>query len=134
MRGGFFCTFVFSGALAACSLLDNDDVGHGVVRASSIVRPSTASAGEPFTVRVWTKGGCLELVATEVSYLDDATALVEPIDHHRLPCKILKLCAVEHSAEVRFATPGDKVIVFRGRQSQDDPNILVDHAARMRVE
>lgn len=132
MRGVLSVAIVIGATtLVSC---DPDDIGHGVIDPFSIMYPATASTGEGFEVRVRTEGGCLSVEATDVSYIDDATALVEPIDHHRLPCNIKKLCVVEHSAEVRFATPGDKVIVFRGRQSEYDPSVLIDYATRMRVE
>ena len=96
--------------------------------------PASAPVDQEFTVRTYTQGGCISTESTDVTYVDDDTAIVELFDRRRVPCKIQKLCAALHEARVSFRTPGNKTVLLRGGTGEDAPDQAVDVTTTILIE
>jgi hypothetical protein len=138
--GGSFDTRVMALALMTLvGCIDDDSVIEpGVVVSGPhpwIDVPDAATVGIPFTVRIFTYGnGCISVHSTEVEMLGD-TPVVTPYDRRRTEgvC-IQKLCNFVHEARLSFDSPGKQLILFRGRRSKLDEDVLYEFQAHVIVE
>jgi hypothetical protein len=115
--------------IASCGVSEPlEDVRVGVLREvdgePAVVVPPSARAGEPFDVLITTVGGgCIREGETEV-VLDGDVPTVTAYDRYAVPRPGIGCLGVEawieHTASVSFASPGDAVVVVRGRDGDTD--------------
>lgn len=98
--------------------------------------PATGAAGVPFLVQISTYGnGCVEHEATDVEVISSDLAVVTPLDRVRTSgvCT-MEIKFIGHRADVRFDTPGNKTVLFRGHEYGAPPDRLIDVNTTIRIE
>jgi hypothetical protein len=95
--------------------------------------PAEAEAGHPFVVTVRTYGdGCVGNGTTELD-VADGWVVIRPYDYHRqrVSCPDI-LGHFDHTATVRFDTPGTFEVVIEGRSLPSDEVIRVTREVQVR--
>ena len=126
-------------ALTGCSLgtgPEEDDGLLGIIRVVTsaelqIIVPKTVHAGEQFEVTVRTYGldSCWSMGETEVSAAG-ASATVSPFDIPGRPTATTGCYAAivefNHTASIRFDTPGTGTVIVRGRDLVQDRTVRIE--------
>ncbi len=87
----------------------------------SVIIPDTVQAGTPFTVTVRTFGdGCYSFARTEIE-MDGMAAEIRPYDSRKtdVACPEI-LLTIEHTATLRFDTPGLATVRVVGRRTPSE--------------
>ncbi len=112
----------------------------GVISAEvQITAPTTVRAGEQFEVAVRTYGlnSCWSMGETEVSAAG-ASATVSPFDIPGRPTQNTgchtAIVEFNHTASIRFDTPGTGTVIVRGRDLVQDRTVRIERAVAVAGE
>ncbi len=119
--------------LPGCTDDGDDIVDVGVIDtlpSPRIVAPSSAIAGEPFSVKMTTVGGCITRESTETAQFGHV-ALITPYDRSARVCVTRELSIVEHEATLTFDEAGDKTLRIFTRHGSE--YLQIERAIRVEL-